>query len=169
MNKLIEQIDKLINKKGSLKTPAYYIRELFINIVEYVEKKVNSINDRINTINKKIANIANNSEYIPLAPSKIYNIDFKVNKEVVYLLTGTHGTVRKSHFNVVNPSSSVNAKIKLFFYINTSSDNGFVLHEVEVTCGNTVTINEDGFYVVNIYSYGSSKFIEVNKTDYIHP
>lgn len=63
MNKLIEQIDKVINKKGSLKTPAYYIRGLFVDIVNYIDKISNSINDKINTINKKIPNVRNVSDY----------------------------------------------------------------------------------------------------------
>lgn len=64
MGKLIEQIDKLINKKGSLKTPAYYIRGLLIDIVNYFEKKIDTLNKQINTINNKIINIRNIQDYI---------------------------------------------------------------------------------------------------------
>ena len=51
MNKLIEQINKVINKKGSLKTPAYYIKGLFIDIVNYFENSINSLKKEIKSIN----------------------------------------------------------------------------------------------------------------------
>ena len=81
MNKLIEQIDKLINKQGSLKTPAYYIRGLFIDIVSYFEKKINSFNGTINNINKKINDISK----IYLSKEEGLNIKTDIDNDITNL------------------------------------------------------------------------------------
>lgn len=52
MNNLIEKIDKIIGKKGSIKTPAYFIRGLLIDIVKYFGNNINSLIKDIKNIKK---------------------------------------------------------------------------------------------------------------------
>ena len=54
MNNLIEKIDKIIGKKGSVKAPAYFIRGLLIDIVKYFGNKINNLDNHTNDVNKVI-------------------------------------------------------------------------------------------------------------------
>ena len=86
MNKLIEQINKVINKKGSLKTPAYYIRELFIDIVNYFENKINTLNNHTNDMNKVVKYIPTGVVYAgysdgPIAIKDIYTDHYILSED----------------------------------------------------------------------------------------
>lgn len=52
MNNLIEKIDKIIGKKGSVKAPAYFIRGLLIDIVKYFGNNINTLINDVKNINK---------------------------------------------------------------------------------------------------------------------
>ena len=57
MNNLIEKIDKIIGKKGSVKAPAYFIRGLLIDIVKYFGNSINSLKQEVKRINTTTTNI----------------------------------------------------------------------------------------------------------------
>lgn len=93
MNKLVEQIDKVINKKGSLKAPAYYIRGLFIDIVNYFEKKVDDLKRKVEQINTVVTNVnkivKNNPKGVVYAGYSNGSIDIKDIYRTHYILSNS--------------------------------------------------------------------------------
>jgi hypothetical protein len=65
MDSIKQKIDKYINKQGLLKTPAYYIKELFNDISD------NLVSNPIKITYKELKNLRNNSL---LKPKQEYQI-----------------------------------------------------------------------------------------------
>jgi hypothetical protein len=53
MEKLKNKIEKYINKTGVIKTPAYFIKDLFNNVVDYFSNKIKNIDNKIIAIKNK--------------------------------------------------------------------------------------------------------------------
>lgn len=66
MDKLKNKIEKYINKTGVLTTPAYFIKKLFIdiiNIISEVDLKFFTVNKLINNCDTKLNNVINNYKH----------------------------------------------------------------------------------------------------------
>ena len=108
MNKIEIQslIDRVIGKKGNLKTPAWWMRKLLNEIIDWIQKK----EDDIKVLEKSIEFVkAYNLPYIILrgkgsitVDSKIISIDSEENVEVSYVDTFSLEQKNVSNITYVN-------------------------------------------------------------------
>ena len=71
MNKVKEKINKYINDKGLLKTPAHYIKELLISIIDKVEDVIEDSIEQINGKLEETINTTINKNIVPYIQNKI--------------------------------------------------------------------------------------------------
>lgn len=169
MSKLIEQIDKVINKKGSLKTPAYYIRGLLIDIVNYFENKIKIINNEIIYIKQLInkVKVTNNSyifDYGFVSRNKdnypnLYDkprLDYKFNNNL-FCIRATKDVIKNIYIKYTD--STISPKNFNSVHLGTSSDRNYAIIVAYYFDFNISTVNNSNFSKIVIECIDGSTLI----------
>jgi hypothetical protein len=109
MDKLKNKIEKYINKTGVLTTPAYFIKNLFIDIINVINKvdlKFITVNKLINNCDTKLNNVVNNYKYFSV---------FNATLPTSMIIKGVHGHLYLNDNNEFVDSGLVNRTDIYFF------------------------------------------------------